>query len=48
MHGYLLLESLDFFPLTIICSKCKNKDEKKIKEEEPVEILKILVLTERV
>ena len=26
----------------IICSKCKNEDEKVFKEEEPIEILKIL------
>ena len=30
--------------LTIICSKCKNKDEKIFKEEESIEILKILDL----
>ena len=28
--------------LSIICSKSKNEDEKKFKEEEPTEILKIL------
>ena len=28
--------------LSIICSKGKNEDEKKFKEEEPTEILKIL------
>ena len=34
--------------LSIICSKCKNKDEneKLFKEEESVEILKILRLIE--
>ena len=34
--------------LSIICSKCKNKDEKKFKEEESIEILKILGLIEDV
>ena len=29
--------------LSIICSKCKNEDEKIFKEEEPIEILKIQV-----
>ena len=32
--------------LSIICSKCKNEDEKIFKEEESIEILKILGLTE--
>ena len=27
--------------LSIFCSKCKNKDEKKIKKEESIEILKM-------
>ena len=30
--------------LSIICSKCKNEDENIFKEEESIEILKILVL----
>ena len=32
----------------IICSKCKNEDEKKFKEEESIEILKILRLIENI
>ena len=32
--------------LSIICSKCKNEDEKLLKEEESIEILKILGLIE--
>ena len=31
---------------SIICSKCKNKDKKLFKEEEPIEILNILGLFE--
>ena len=34
--------------LSIICSQCKNKDEKLFKEEEPIEILKILGLIENI
>ena len=34
--------------LSIICSKCKNKDEKIFKEEESIEILKILGLIENI
>ena len=34
--------------LSIISSKCKNKDEKIFKEEELIEILKILDLTENI
>ena len=34
------------FVLSIICSKCKNEDEKIFKEEELIEILKILDLIE--
>ena len=34
--------------LSIICSKCKNEDEKIFKEEESIEILKILGLIENV
>ena len=30
--------------LCIICSNCENKNEKMFKEEEPIEILKILSL----
>ena len=37
-----LLEKTLVFP--IICSKCKNEDEKLFKEEESIEILKILGL----
>ena len=32
--------------LSVICSKCKNKDEKIFKEEESIELLKILGLIE--
>ena len=32
--------------LSIICSKCKNEDEKLFKEEESIEISKILGLIE--
>ena len=35
--SYLLEKTL---VLSIICSKCKNKDEKIFKEEESIEILK--------
>ena len=34
--------------LSIICSKCKNKDEQLFKEEKSVEILKILCLFENI
>ena len=34
--------------LPIICSKCKNKDEKLLKEEESIEILKILGLIKNI
>ena len=33
---------------SIICCKCKNKDEKLFKEEESIEILKILGLIENI
>ena len=33
---------------SIICSKCKNEDEKLFKEEESIEILKILDLIEKI
>ena len=39
--SYLLEKTL---VLSIICSKCKNEDEKIFKEEESIEILKILGL----
>ena len=34
--------------LSIICSKCKNEDEKIFKEAESIEILKILGLIENI
>ena len=34
--------------LSVICSKSKNEDEKISKEEKPIEILKILGLTENI
>ena len=34
--------------LSIICSKCKNEDEELFKEEESIEILKILDLIENI
>ena len=34
--------------LSIICSKCKNEDEKLFKEEESIEVLKILDLIENI
>ena len=34
--------------LSIVCSKCKNEDEKRFKEEESIEILKILGLIENI
>ena len=34
--------------LSIICSKCKNEDEKTFKEEDSIEILKILGLIENI
>ena len=37
--SYLLEKTV----LSIICSKCKNEDEKTLKEENPIEILKFLV-----
>ena len=39
--SYLLEKTL---LLSIICSKCKNEDKKLFKEEESIEILKILGL----
>ena len=32
--------------LSIICSKCKNKEEKLFKEEDSIEVLKIIGLIE--
>ena len=43
--SYLLEKTL---VLSIICSKCKNEDEKIFKEEESIEILKILGLIENI
>ena len=43
--SYLLEKTL---VLSIICSKCKNEDEKIFKEEESIEILKILGLIEKI
>ena len=34
--------------LSFICSKCKNEDEKVFKEEELIEILKILGLIQNI
>ena len=34
--------------LSIICSKCKNEDEKIFKEKDSIEILKILCLIEKI
>ena len=34
--------------LSIICSKCKNEDEKLFKEEELIEILKVFSLIENI
>ena len=34
--------------LSIICSKCKNRDENIFKEEDSIAILKILGLTENI
>ena len=39
---YLLEKTL---VLPIICSKCKNEDEKLLKEQESTEILKVLILS---
>ena len=43
--SYLLQKPL---VLSIICSKCKNEDEKKNKEEESIEMVKILGLIENI
>ena len=42
---YLLDKTL---VLSIICNKCKNEDEKFFKEEESIEMLKILGLIENI
>ena len=34
--------------LSIICSKCKNEDERTFKTEESIEVLKVLGLTENI
>ena len=34
--------------LSIICSKCENEDEKIFKEEESIEILKVLSLIKNI
>ena len=43
--SYLLEKAI---VLSIICSKCKNEDEKLFKEEKPLQILKIRGLIENV
>ena len=43
--SYLLEKAL---VLSVICSKCKNEDEKSFKEEKSIEILKILGLIENI
>ena len=43
--SYILEKTL---VISIICSKCKNEDEKIFKEEESIEILKILGLIENI
>ena len=43
--SYLLEKTL---VLSIICSKCKNEDEKLFKEEESIEILKILGIIDNI
>ena len=43
--SYILEETL---VCPIICSKCKNKDKEIFKEEESIEILRILGLTESI
>ena len=42
------LENLKHHISSIICSKCKNKDEKLFKEGQSIEILKILSLVENI
>ena len=43
--SYLLEKTL---VLSIICSKCKNEDEKLPKEEESIEVLKVIDLIENI
>ena len=43
--SYLLEKTLTLF---IICSNCKNEDEKIFKEEKSIEILNILGLIEKI
>ena len=43
--SYLLEKTL---VLSIICNKCKNEDENLFREEEPIEILKIVGLIENI
>ena len=43
--SYLLEKTL---VLSVICNKCKIDDEKLFKEEEPIDILKILGLIENI
>ena len=43
--SYLLEKTL---ALSIICSKCRNEDDKIFKEEESIEILKVLGLIENI
>ena len=43
--SYLLEKTL---VLSIICSKCKNEDEKLSKEKESIKILKVLALIENI
>ena len=43
--SYLLEKTLILF---IICSNCKNEDEKIFKEEKSIEILNILSLIEKI
>ena len=44
-NSHLLQKTL---VLSIICSKCKNEDEKLFKKEESIEILKVLGLPESI
>ena len=44
--SYILLRKT--LVLSIICSKCKNEDEKLFKKEKSIEILKILGLIENI
>ena len=42
--SYILVKTV----LPIICSKCKNEDEKIFKEKESIEVLRILGLIENI